>query len=172
MSDGRDRSGASWTAAPILGRGDLLRVFGRPRSGRLVFTNGVFDLLHRGHVTSLQAARAHGDRLVVAINSDASARRLKGWPRPFQTEEDRAAILAALRCVDAVTVFDEDTPGELIAALLPDVLVKGADYADSEIVGAGPVREAGGEVVRIPLVEGRSSSALVERIRAGERAHG
>jgi D-beta-D-heptose 7-phosphate kinase/D-beta-D-heptose 1-phosphate adenosyltransferase len=161
-----------WTPAPILSRDEVLRAFGRPRVDRLVFTNGIFDLLHRGHVVSLQAARARGDRLVIAINSDDSARRLKGRERPFQAAEDRAAILAALRCVDAVTVFDEDTPATLIEALLPDVLAKGADYEEDQIVGARAVREAGGEVVRIPLEGGRSSSTLVRRIRSGDGPHG
>lgn len=130
-----------------------------------MFTNGVFDLLHRGHIASLEAARSLGDRLVVAVNSDASTRRLKGASRPFQPEEDRAQLLAAIRFVDAVTVFDEDTPGELIARLLPDVLVKGADYSENEIAGALEVRAAGGDVVLVDLEPGLSSSALVRRIR-------
>ncbi|MFO7587957.1 MAG: D-glycero-beta-D-manno-heptose 1-phosphate adenylyltransferase [Gemmatimonadota bacterium] len=150
----------------VLGREALLRRFGRPRSCRLVFSNGVFDLLHRGHVASLEAARALGDRLVVAVNSDASARRLKGPERPFQPELDRAIVLAALRCVDAVTIFDEDTPAALIERLLPDVLVKGADYEGLEVAGAEAVRAAGGEVRLVALEEGRSTSDLVRRIRA------
>ena len=116
-------------------------------------------------MASLEAARAHGDRLVVAVNSDASTRRLKGAPRPFQPESDRTAVLAAVRFVDAVTIFDEDTPEALIRALLPDVLVKGADYSEDQIAGAPAVREAGGEVVLIDLAEGLSSSELVRRIR-------
>jgi len=132
-----------------------------------VLTNGVFDLLHRGHVASLRAARSHGDFLVVAVNSDASARRLKGPQRPFQSESDRADILAGLRFVDAVTVFDEDTPAALIELLLPDVLVKGADYSEGEIAGAAAVRRAGGEVVLVELAEGLSSTGLIERIQAG-----
>jgi len=153
-------------AAPILERSELLRRYGRPRDYRLVFTNGVFDLLHRGHVASLQAARSFGDRLVVAVNSDASTRRLKGASRPFQTEADRAAVLAAVRFVDVVTIFDEDTPEALIRQLLPDVLVKGADYAEDEIAGAGAVRAAGGTVERIPMEPGLSSTELVRRVRA------
>lgn len=146
----------------------MLRLYGRPRDYRLVFTNGVFDLLHRGHLASLRAARSHGDFLVVAVNSDESTRRLKGSRRPFQSESDRAEILAGLRFVDAVTVFDEDTPAALIERLLPDVLVKGADYAEDEIAGAVAVRRAGGEVVLVELEEGLSSTGLIERIRRGD----
>ena len=131
-----------------------------------MFTNGVFDLIHRGHVASLRAARSHGDVLVVGLNSDSSARRLKGQPRPYQTESDRAAILCALRFVDAVVIFDDDTPEALIGALSPDVLVKGADYSESEIAGARHVRESGGEVVLVELEEGLSSTDLVSRIRS------
>lgn len=148
-----------------MSRDDLLRRFGRPREGRLVFTNGVFDLLHAGHLSSLEAARAFGDQLVVAVNSDASTRRLKGTDRPFQPEEDRARLVAGLRCVDAVTLFDEDTPEALIRALLPDVLVKGADYEGREVVGADAVRAAGGEVRLVDLEPGRSTSDLAARIR-------
>lgn len=130
-----------------------------------MFTNGVFDLLHRGHVASLRSARDLGDVLVVGLNSDASTRRLKGAPRPFQREEDRAALLASLRFVDAVTIFDEDTPETLIGRLLPDVLAKGADYSEDEIAGAEAVRDAGGEVVLIDLEPGLSSTDLVRRIQ-------
>jgi rfaE bifunctional protein nucleotidyltransferase chain/domain len=156
--------------APIVDRDRLLLEYGRPRDYRLVFTNGVFDLLHRGHVASLETARSLGDRLVVAVNSDASARRLKGAPRPFQSETDRAGILASIRFVDVVTVFDEDTPEELIGQLLPDILVKGADYADRQIAGAEAVRSAGGDVVFVDLAPGLSSSGLVRRIRSGSEA--
>jgi D-beta-D-heptose 7-phosphate kinase/D-beta-D-heptose 1-phosphate adenosyltransferase len=149
----------------VLSRDELLRRFGRPREGRLVFTNGVFDLFHSGHLSSLEAARAFGDQLVVAVNSDASTRRLKGADRPFQPEEDRARLVAGLRCVDAVTLFDEDTPEALIRALLPDVLVKGADYEGREVVGADAVRAAGGEVRLVDLEPGRSTSDLAARIR-------
>ncbi len=149
----------------VLDRPRLLERFGRPREEELVFTNGVFDLLHRGHAEYLAAARRLGDRLVVGVNSDESVARLKGPARPVQSAGDRAYILASLACVDAVTVFGEDTPGELIQALLPDVLVKGADYAEDQVVGASTVREAGGRVELIPLVQGRSTSRLVERIR-------
>lgn len=149
----------------VLPRDEMLRRFGRPREERVVFTNGVFDLLHVGHLASLEAARALGERLVVGVNTDASTRRLKGESRPFHPERDRALLLAALRCVDAVTLFDEDTPEELVSALLPDVLVKGADYKGREVAGAEAVRAAGGEVRLVELVEGRSTTDLVERIR-------
>lgn len=149
----------------VLERGELLGRFARPRPYRLVFTNGIFDLLHVGHLQSLERARELGDRLVVAVNSDASARRLKGPARPYQPAADRARLLAGLRVVDAVTVFDEDTPAELLGALLPDVLVKGADYEGRDIAGADAVLAAGGEVRLIDLIPGRSTSALAGRIR-------
>lgn len=149
----------------IVSRAELLRRYGRPRDERLVFTNGVFDLLHVGHVASLETARGLGDRLVVGINSDASTRRLKGPSRPYQPEGDRARLVAALRCVDAVALFDEDTPGSLIEALLPDVLVKGADYEGREVVGADAVRAAGGEVRLVEMVGGRSTTDIAARIR-------
>lgn len=131
----------------------------------VVFTNGVFDVLHPGHIDLLTAARAHGDRLIVGINSDDSVRRLKGPTRPLRTAEDRAYVLAALAAVDAVVIFDQDTPLELIRALEPDVLVKGGDYTEGTIVGAPEVRARGGEVVVVPLTPGQSTTAIVERIR-------
>jgi len=132
----------------------------------VVFTNGVFDLLHVGHVALLEAARDQGSALVVGVNSDASVRRLgKGPERPLVAEVQRTRILAALAAVDCVVPFDEDTPLELIRALRPDVLVKGADYARDEIVGAAEVESWGGRVVRVPLVEGRSTSDLLRRLR-------
>ena len=150
----------------VLTRAQLLEKHGRPRQGRLVFTNGCFDLLHRGHVAYLTAARALGDTLVVGVNTDASTRRLdKGADRPLVAEGDRAYVLAALQCVDAVCLFDEDTPRELIAALLPDVLVKGGDYTLDGVVGRAEVEAAGGEVTLIPFVEGYSTSRLVDRIK-------
>ena len=155
-------------SAPVLERVELVRLWGRPRTHRLVFTNGVFDLLHRGHVASLVAARSLGDRLVVAVNSDESASRLKGPSRPYQSDTDRAEILAAIRFVDAVTIFGEDTPESLIAELLPDVLVKGADYSEKEIAGAEAVRRAGGELVLVELESGLSTSGLVHRIQGGD----
>lgn len=153
-------------ASKILGREELLRRFGRPRAERLVFTNGVFDILHRGHVEYLDAARRLGDRLIVAINSDASARRLeKGAERPVVPEADRATVIAALESVDVVTFFGEDTPRDLIAALLPDVLVKGGDYSAQEVVGRAEVEAAGGRVEIIPLLSGRSTSSIIRRMR-------
>lgn len=131
-----------------------------------MFTNGVFDLLHPGHVTLLEAARAEGDALIVGVNSDASARRLgKGSDRPVVPEADRARVLAALAAVDCVVLFDEDTPLNLIRRLKPDVLVKGADYAPDAIVGAKEVEGWGGRVVRVPLVKDKSTTALLARLR-------
>ncbi len=136
--------------------------------GRLAFTNGVFDLLHPGHVDVLLGARAQGDSLVVGVNSDASVKRLKGPARPVRTEAERAYVLAALEMVDAVVVFDQDTPFELIATLRPDVLVKGGDYSEASIVGAPEVRSWGGDVVVIPLTPGHSTTSTIERLR-GQR---
>ena len=133
--------------------------------GRVVFTNGVFDLLHPGHVDVLFAARMLGDALVVAINSDASVRRLKGPERPIRTQAERAAVLGALECVDAVVGFETDTPLEIITALAPDVLVKGGDYTPATIVGAPVVIGRGGDVVVVPLTEGHSTTRTVERLR-------
>jgi len=134
--------------------------------GPVVFTNGVFDLLHAGHVSLLEAARAEGGALVVGINSDASARRLaKGAGRPVVPGPERARLLAALACVDCVVPFDEDTPLALITALRPDVLVKGADYAPEAIVGADAVVSWGGRVVRVALVPGHSTTQLLQRLR-------
>jgi D-beta-D-heptose 7-phosphate kinase / D-beta-D-heptose 1-phosphate adenosyltransferase len=149
----------------ILDRGPLLERFGRPRAGRLVFTNGCFDLLHRGHVEYLFAARELGDALVVGVNTDASVRRLKGEGRPVVGLDDRLFVLAGLACVDAVTPFGEDTPRDLIAALLPDVLVKGGDYEADAVVGAREVRAAGGEVRILPFVGGRSTTGIIQRLR-------
>jgi len=131
----------------------------------LVFTNGCFDLLHPGHVEYLVQARALGDLLVVGLNSDDSVRRLKGTRRPLVAEEDRATVLAGLRSVDAVTVFDEDTPLELIRELLPDVLVKGGDYDLGGIVGQEVVEQAGGDVRVLPLVEGYSTTNILNRLK-------
>jgi rfaE bifunctional protein nucleotidyltransferase chain/domain len=136
-------------------------------AGPLVFTNGVFDLIHPGHVELLEAARGEGAALVVGVNSDASVRRLgKGGVRPVTPEAARARVLAGLAAVDCVVLFDEDTPLALIEALEPDVLVKGADYSRQNIVGADWVEARGGRVVRVPLLAGYSTSALVERLRA------
>lgn len=134
--------------------------------GPVVFTNGVFDLLHVGHVALLEAARGEGAALLVAVNGDASARRLgKGAGRPLVPGAERARLVAALACVDCVTLFDDDTPLTLVKRLHPDVLVKGADYAREEIVGADEVEGWGGRVVRVPLVAGRSSTDLLARLR-------
>jgi rfaE bifunctional protein nucleotidyltransferase chain/domain len=137
------------------------------QSGQVVFTNGVFDLLHPGHVELLEAARREGDALVVGVNTDASVRRLgKGADRPLAPQEARARVLAGLTAVDCVVLFDEDTPLDLIRALAPDVLVKGADYTRERIVGADWIEARGGRVVRVPVVPGFSTTALVERLRA------
>jgi D-glycero-beta-D-manno-heptose 1-phosphate adenylyltransferase len=155
-------------AAKVVAREALLARLGRPREARVVFTNGVFDVLHRGHVEYLTRARALGDLLVVGLNTDASVRRLgKGADRPVNGEADRAYVLAGLAAVDYVTPFDEDTPRELIAALLPDVLVKGGDYTRDTIVGADEVEAAGGRVEVIALVPGRSTSSFLQRVRQG-----
>jgi D-beta-D-heptose 7-phosphate kinase/D-beta-D-heptose 1-phosphate adenosyltransferase len=148
------------TRAVLLERLEALRRAGR----RVVFTNGCFDILHAGHVRYLQAARACGDCLVVGLNSDRSVAAIKGPRRPIVTQEQRAAVLAALACVDFVTLFDRPEPGDLIAAIRPEVLVKGADWEKIQIVGAAEVKAAGGEVVRIALEAGISTSAIIDRI--------
>lgn len=151
--------------AKILSTQELLTRHGRPRDGRLVFTNGCFDLLHRGHVEYLEHAKSLGDVLVVGLNTDDSVRRLKGAGRPLVDEGSRSRVLAALASVDAVTLFDEDTPRELIDQLLPDVLVKGGDYAIEDIVGREAVEGAGGTVAVVPLVGEYSTSGLLRRLR-------
>ena len=133
--------------------------------GRVVFTNGVFDLLHPGHVDALVGARRCGDALVVGVNSDESVRRLKGPDRPVRPSAARCYVLAALEAVDCVVVFDDDTPLALINALRPDVLVKGGDYDESSIVGAREVRTWGGDVVIVPITPGHSTTATIERLR-------
>jgi len=133
--------------------------------GRVVFTNGVFDLLHPGHVDVLLGARARGDVLVVGLNSDASVKRLKGPDRPVRSEGERAYVLAALEVVDAVTLFEQDTPLELVQLLQPDVIVKGGDYAPETVVGANEVRARGGDVVIIPLTPGHSTTSTIDRLR-------
>lgn len=146
----------------LLGLRQTMRAAGKT----LVFTNGVFDLLHVGHVRYLAAARALGDALVVAVNSDQTVRRLKGEGRPVIKENERAEVVAALRQVDYVTIFDDVSPRSLIAKLLPDVLVKGGDYKLDEIHGREEVEAAGGRVVSLPFVAGSSTSALIERMSA------
>ncbi|HEY5546581.1 MAG TPA: D-glycero-beta-D-manno-heptose 1-phosphate adenylyltransferase [Gemmatimonadaceae bacterium] len=140
----------------------------RQRAGKVVFTNGVFDLLHPGHIDVLTAARGLGDALVVGVNTDASVRRLKGPTRPVRGERDRVHVLAALEAVDAVVLFDEDTPLGLIRVLIPDVLVKGGDYSVESVVGAPDVLARGGRVVIVPLTPGHSTTRTVARMRAGD----
>ena len=143
---------------------EVLRAAGK----RLVFTNGVFDILHVGHVRYLQQARELGDALVVAVNSDQSVRELKGEGRPLMKESERAEILAALECVDYVTIFNDLSPRSLIARLLPDILVKGGDYSLDQIHGREEVEAAGGRVVSLPFVEGASTSDIIERVKSGQ----
>ena len=158
MTPPRDAAGKvmSWNA---------LQEWRREFWGRVVFTNGVFDLLHPGHIDIISAARRAGDALVVGVNGDASVRRLKGDSRPIRSQEERAYVVAALESVDVVTVFDEDTPLELVRWLEPDVIVKGGDYTEATIVGAAEVRARGGEVLVIPLTPGQSTTSIIERMR-------
>jgi rfaE bifunctional protein nucleotidyltransferase chain/domain len=137
----------------------------RARGGKVVFTNGVFDLLHPGHVRYLQDARALGDALIVAVNSDRSVRANKGPERPVNPEDERAEVLLALGCVDATVIFDEETPHGIISRLQPDVLVKGADWGPDNIVGRDIVELRGGKVVRVQLAEGYSTTDLIKRVR-------
>ncbi len=137
----------------------------RAQRGRVVFTNGVFDLLHPGHVDVLVGARRCGDALLVGVNSDASVRRLKGPERPVRSEAERAYVLAAFAAVDAVVVFEQDTPLELIRLLQPDVLVKGGDYTEATIVGAPDVRARGGDVLVVPLTPGHSTTSTLAKLR-------
>ena len=155
------------STAKILSKDSLLARRARLRAAgqKLVFTNGVFDILHVGHVRYLAEARALGDALVVAINSDASVRELKGAGRPLMDQAERAEILAALRATSYVTIFDDVSPRALIAELLPDVLVKGGDYALDQIHGREEVESAGGRVVSLPFIEGASTSAIIERMK-------
>jgi len=139
----------------------------RASGDRVVFTNGVFDLIHPGHLRYLQHARSLGDLLIVGLNSDASVRRNKGAGRPINPEGERAEVLAALDCVDAVALFDEDTPAEIIRAIQPDILVKGADWPADRIVGRDTVEARGGRVVRVALEQGYSTTAIIERIKSG-----
>ena len=149
-----------------MSRSDAVR-WREAEPGHVVFTNGVFDLLHTGHIDLLSAARALGDCLIVGINTDESARRLKGPTRPVRSEAERAYVLAALECVDAVTAFDEDTPLELILAIRPDLLVKGGDYSPDTIVGRTEVESWGGRVHVVPLTAGHSTTRIIEALRAG-----
>jgi rfaE bifunctional protein nucleotidyltransferase chain/domain len=139
----------------------------RARGGKLVFTNGVFDLLHPGHVRYLQDARALGDALIVAVNSDRSVRSNKGGDRPVNPERERAEVLLALAPVDAAVIFDEETPHAIISRIQPDILVKGADWGEHDIVGRDVVEARGGRVVRIELSPGHSTSELIRKARGG-----
>ena len=148
----------------------ILRFGREKRNGRrIVFTNGCFDLLHPGHIRSLEHARELGDALIIGLNSDASVRQLKGEGRPVIAERERAEILAALESVDAVVIFDDLTPREVILRLLPDVLVKGGDWPGDQIVGREEVEAAGGRVVSVPVVPGYSTTAILQKIREGTR---
>lgn len=145
----------------------------RANGKRVVFTNGVFDLLHPGHVRYLQAARREGDALIVGVNSDRSVRGVKadkgGPPRPITPERERAELLDAMSCVDAAVIFDEDTPAEIVRAIQPDVLVKGADWALDKIIGRDTVEARGGKVVRVPIEQGWSTTAIVEKVVASRK---
>jgi rfaE bifunctional protein nucleotidyltransferase chain/domain len=151
---------------PILSSDEAVTWVNRVRAdgGRIVFTNGVFDLLHPGHVRYLQQSRALGDALVVGVNSDRSVRAIKGENRPVTPEDERAEILAALSCVEIVVLFDEDTPYALIARLQPDVLVKGADWPEDAMIGRDIVEARGGRVVRVPFEAGYSTTSIIEKI--------
>ena len=138
----------------------------RAQGRQVVFTNGVFDILHPGHVRYLQQARALGDVLIIGLNADASVRRNKGPQRPINHEQERAEILAALECVDCVVIFPEDTPAEIIKAIQPDILVKGADWAEDAIVGRDTVEARGGRVVRVPVEQGHSTTEIIRKVRA------
>lgn len=157
-------SSASDPASKVMSLADAV-AWRRGVTGKVVFTNGVFDLIHPGHVDVLLGARRRGDALVVGLNSDASVRRLKGPERPVRSESERAYVLAALAMVDAVLIFGDDTPLESIRALRPDVLVKGGDYTEATIVGALDVRAWGGEVAVIPLTPGQSTTSIINKLR-------
>lgn len=136
----------------------------RLQNKKIVFTNGVFDILHQGHIASLSEAASHGNILIVGVNADASVKRLKGESRPVNNENSRALLLAALVMTDAVTIFEEDTPYNLITAIMPDVLVKGGDYTIETIVGAKEVIANGGEVIIAPILEGFSTTGIIEKM--------
>jgi D-beta-D-heptose 7-phosphate kinase/D-beta-D-heptose 1-phosphate adenosyltransferase len=152
---------------PVLDEQELARFVGEARVAgkRIAFTNGVFDILHPGHVRYLRAARRHGDLLIVGLNSDASVRRNKGPERPINPEHERAEVLAALACVDAVSIFDDDTPADIIRRVQPDVLVKGSDWPADQIVGRDTVEARGGRVILEPLEQGYSTTALIDRAK-------
>ncbi len=136
----------------------------RAEGGKVVFTNGCFDIIHRGHIEYLEKARSYGDYLVVGLNSDRSVREIKGPERPIILQDDRAIVLAALQMVDSVIIFDDPTPADLIETIRPDILAKGSDWSEEQIVGADTVKAGGGEVVRIELTDGRSTSSIIDKI--------
>jgi D-beta-D-heptose 7-phosphate kinase/D-beta-D-heptose 1-phosphate adenosyltransferase len=140
------------------------RAWRSSQGGRVVFTNGVFDIIHPGHVDILTAARARGDALIVGVNTDASVKRLKGPSRPVRNEAERAYVLAGMEAVDCVVLFEQDTPLELVLALRPDVIAKGGDYSEDTIVGAKEVKEWGGDAVVIPLTPGHSTTSIIEKL--------
>ena len=155
MREPSEKVAASWSAAAKLRE---------QMPGKVVFTNGVFDLLHPGHVDVLTAARSRGDALIVGVNTDESVTRLKGPGRPVRSQAERAYVLAALESVDLVVLFEQDTPLELVRALRPDVIVKGGDYTVDSIVGASEVESWGGEVVVVPLTPGQSTTSIIEKL--------
>jgi D-beta-D-heptose 7-phosphate kinase/D-beta-D-heptose 1-phosphate adenosyltransferase len=156
---------------PVLSPDRLSSFLARERAAgrRVVFTNGVFDLLHPGHVRYLQHARSLGDLLIVGVNADASVRRIKGPSRPIIPQQERAEVIAALACVDAAVIFEEDTPAEIVRLVQPDILAKGADWPADRIVGRDTVEARGGRVVLVPIEQGYSTTALLERILAFDR---
>ena len=154
--------GRIFTQAQLI---DELKIW-RAEAKKIVFTNGCFDVLHRGHVEYLNTARSHGDILIVGLNSDSSVKMIKGNDRPYFGEEDRAYILSQLLPVDAVVLFSEETPRELINKIIPDILVKGGDYKKDEVVGRDVVEKNGGELILVPLIPGRSSSGVISKIRS------
>jgi rfaE bifunctional protein nucleotidyltransferase chain/domain len=158
-------------ATRVLSREQAVALVASLRAAKktVVFTNGVFDLLHPGHVRYLEVARALGDALILGLNADASVRRNKGPARPITSEQERAEVVAALTAVDAVVIFDEDTPAEIVKALQPDILVKGADWPADQIVGRDTVEARGGRVVLVPVEQGHSTTNLVERARQAQR---
>ena len=153
--------------SPVLAAAGLERFVHDARAAgrRIAFTNGVFDILHPGHLRYLQAARSHGDLLIVGLNSDASVRRNKGPSQPINPQDERAEVLAALACVDAVSIFDQDTPTDIIRRVQPDVLVKGADWPADQIVGRDTVEARGGRVILEPVEPGYATTAIIEKIR-------
>lgn len=166
-----DRRGDGLNSTPKIRTLEAAAAWRAAQRGRVVFTNGVFDLLHPGHVRYLQQARALGDALIVGVNSDRSVRANRGEGRPITPQDERAEILSALASVDAAVIFDEDTPHDIIKAIQPDVLVKGADWAENAIVGRDIVEARGGRVVRMTVERGHSTTAIIEKIKRLPRKH-